>query len=80
MKQKVYAYVTNESCGVHDARKPGSRIGNEYKPVSKHGDYVAWTYNKKETLSFARGEVHGAYRNLYHIGTAQSVAALLGWE
>ncbi len=45
---KTYAYVKSESCFAEPARPPGDYVDN--KPISRHGDWVAWTSGKRETL------------------------------
>lgn len=67
---KTYAYVTAECCKRVDAVLPGAEVGG--RRVSKHGDYTAWCYNKRETLAVVDG--HG------YIGAcARAVAKLRGW-
>ena len=72
---KIYAYVTREACRVTDAAKPGSWIGRDEIPVSKHGDYDRWCYGKRETLAIANDWL---YRPYYR-AAASAVAKLMGW-
>lgn len=72
----TYAYVTSE-CAIHTrAAAPGARIGRDEMPVSKHPDFVAWRYGKRETRAIARctGADQAHMRRC-----ARAVVDLLGW-
>lgn len=73
---KTYAYVTNEACRVMDAAKPGSFIGREDIPVSRHGDYTTWHMGKRETLAMIGEQRISGYRRR----AAAAVAILLEWS
>jgi len=73
---KTYAYVTTECCRIMDAAKPGSFIGRDEVPVSKHGDYAPWTMGKRETLRMIESRSMGPFMPR----AARAVAELLGWE
>jgi len=70
-KIRTYAYVANETCAYIGAFLPRETVDGQ--PISKHGDYVAWTYGKKETLRRAR------LGKGYEARAAQAVQRLLGW-
>jgi hypothetical protein len=71
----TYAYVTTETCRQRDAVRPGALIGQrDETPVSRHGDYTAWRYGKRETLKLM---VDGY--TAYTRASARAVAELLGW-
>ena len=74
-RDKTYAYVTTGSCVRMDAVKPGSFIGRNEIPVSKHGDYYKWAWGKKDTLAAIRNGGSEHDRN-----AARAVAQLLGWS
>ena len=69
---KTYAYVTDETCRYMQAVKPGSIVGD--RPVSHHGDYLAWRYGQRETGRIAADEA-GRWAGR----AARAVARLLGW-
>jgi len=69
---RAYAYVTTQTCRVRDAVHPGALIGRGEIPVSRHGDYTAWPYAKRETLALAD---HG--QTAYLRGSARAVAQLM---
>jgi hypothetical protein len=73
-RDKTYAYVTTGSCVRMDAVKPGSFIGRNEIPVSKHGDYCKWPWCKKDTLNLVANGGSEYDRN-----AARAVAQLLGW-
>ena len=73
---KTYAYITTEACRLMDAVKPGSYIGRDEIPVSKHGDYTPWTAGKRETLAL----IHDQRTPDYQWRAALFVASLLGWQ
>ncbi len=70
----IYAYVKAECCRVIEAEMPGACIGREERPVSQHGDYLSWSYGKRETLRLMK---HG--ETWYQRRAALCVAELLGW-
>jgi hypothetical protein len=74
---KVYAYVKSETCTVRSAARPGSFIGRNDEPVSKHGDYDPWPFGKRETLAMI--DLPGAH-NSYRRQAARLVADLLIWR
>lgn len=79
MKNKIYAYVKSETCTMRDAVVPGSTVGRNEEPVSRHGDWNPWVFGKRETLAIiARGAADASRYYMYQC--AQLVAALLGWE
>ena len=72
-RQRIYAWVTSETCTSARAFAPGS----EYQgvPVSTHGDLRPWYYNKRETLKLA-----SAGPGSWERRTAAMVAYVLGWD
>lgn len=71
---RITAYVTTETCRVRDAVRPGTSVGRDQVPVSRHGDYSPWTYGKHETLALIDDGT------TYQSQTAQAVARLMGWR
>ena len=69
---RTTAYVTTETCRSRNAVRPGYWIGE--RRVSRHGDWQAWPYAKRETLALAD---HG--QTAYLRGSARAVARLMGW-
>ena len=69
---RTTAYVTTETCRSRAAVRPGYWIGE--RRVSRHGDWQAWPYAKRETLALAD---HG--QTAYLRGSARAVARLMGW-
>lgn len=69
---RIYAYVTTECCRSRHAVKPGTLFYG-YRPVSKHGDYSAWPYGKRETLQLTN------HTSPYIRQSAVAVAHLLNW-
>jgi hypothetical protein len=69
---RTTAYVTTETCRVRAAVRPGYWIGE--RRVSRHGDWQAWPYAKRETLALA-SDGQTAYKR----GSARAVAQLMGW-
>jgi hypothetical protein len=67
----TYAYVTNECCVSTVAVRPGTEVGD--KAVSRHGDYSAWPWGKRDTLRIM------AEQGGYNYRCARAVALLLGW-
>ena len=75
---KVYAYVSVQTC-LHEALRPGSVVGFDSTPVSRHREYTPWLVGKRETLAIiARGSPN--YSRYYHYQCARLVAELLGWS
>lgn len=74
---KTYAYVTAECCKWVDAVLPGAEVGG--RRVSKHGDYTAWCYGKRETLAIIGGNHTFVTGRGYMGECARAVAALRGW-
>jgi hypothetical protein len=70
----TYAYVTTETCRLRDAVRPGTLIGRDETPVSRHGDYTAWAYGKRETLRLMT-DSDTAYKR----ESARAVAVMMGW-
>lgn len=68
---KTYCYVTTETCRVIRTAKPGAEVGG--RPVSRHGDFMAWMYGKRETLKMAQGSG-------YMLWAALAVCCEMGWE
>ena len=77
MSRKIYAWVKSETCTIRDAVRPGSFVGRNEEPVSKHGDYNPWYYGKRETLAIIGQTATAA--NSYHRACARLVADLLDW-
>jgi len=72
MKNRVYAYVTNECCASVRAVLPRTEING--KPVSRHGDYSPWYYGQRATRERITDGATG-----YERICADAVSALLGW-
>jgi hypothetical protein len=70
---RIYAYVTTESVREGPAKLPGAEVNG--KPVSKHGDYWAWTRGKLATLKIIADPKSLGWR----YRTARRVAELWGW-
>lgn len=77
MNRKIYAWVKSETCTSRDAVRPGSYVGRNKEPVSKHGDYLPWLYGKRETKAVINQPATAA--NSYQRQCARLVAALLDW-
>jgi hypothetical protein len=78
MSRKVYAYVKSETCTSRGAVRPGSFVGLNATPVSRHGNYKPWLDGKRETLAIiARGNARSGY---YRLECARLVAELLDWS
>jgi hypothetical protein len=75
---KVYAYVKSETCVSRGAVLPGSLVGRNQEPVSRHGDYRPWWYGKRETLAIINQPATAA--NSYHRQCARLVANLRDWS
>ena len=73
---KIYAYVTTETCQVHNMALPGETIGRDDRKVSAHGDYTAWNKGKRETLAL----MADAKATPYQRASAYRVAKLLRWS
>jgi hypothetical protein len=78
MSRKVYAYVKSETCTIRDAVRPGSFVGRNEDPVSRHGDYNPWLHGKRETLAIIALGCSDASR-YYRFQCARLVAELLDW-
>lgn len=76
-KVKTYAWVKSETCTIRGAVLPGSFVGRNEEPVSRHGDYIPWYYGKRETLAIISQPATGA--NSYHRQCARLVAELRDW-
>jgi hypothetical protein len=76
-RERVYAYVSSESCNRVEAYKPGATVGRDQQPVSKCGDLTAWKLGKRETLKVIINP-HPLCR-LHKRVAAAMVARLLGW-
>ena len=74
---KTYAYVKSECCTSRDAVLPGTFVGRNQEPVSRHGDYNPWYYGKRETLAIINQTATAA--NSYHRACARLVAELRDW-
>lgn len=70
-KRKTYAYVASETCCYTRAFEPGEE--HQGQRISRHGDYVAWTRGKRDTLS--RCTLAG-----WEGRAARAVADRLGWR
>ena len=79
MSPKIYAYVTSETCTSRHAIRPGSFVGRNQEPVSRHGDYNPWPYGKRETLAII---AHGCSdaSQYYRFQCARLVSELLDWS
>lgn len=78
MSRKIYAWVKSETCTMRDAVLPGSTVGRNEEPVSRHGDWNPWVFGKCETLAIiARGAADASRYYMYQC--AQLVAELRGW-
>ena len=79
MSRKVYAYVKSETCTSRGAVRPGSCVGRNEEPVSRHGDWNPWLYGKRETLAIvAKGCADAS--QYYRFQCARLVAELLDWS
>ena len=74
---KTYAYVKSECCTSRDAVLPGTFVGRNQEPVSRHGDYNPWYYGKRETLAIINQTATAA--NSDHRACARLVAELRDW-
>jgi hypothetical protein len=74
---KTYAYVKSECCTSLHAVLPGTFVGRNEEPVSRHGDYNPWYYGKRETLAIIAQTATAA--NSYHRACARLVAELRDW-
>lgn len=73
----IYAWVKSETSVGRDAVRPSTRVGRNEELVSRHGDWNAWTYGKRETLAIINQTATAA--NSYQRRCARLVAALLDW-
>ena len=77
---KVYAYVRVQTY-LYEALRPGSVVGFDSTPVSRHREYTPWLVGKRETLAIiARGRSGDAMNQYYRFQCASLVAKLLGWS
>ena len=75
---KTYAWVKSETCNIRGAVLPGSTVGRNEEPVSRHGDWNPWVFGKRETLAIIASGCADASR-YYRYQCAQLVAELRGW-
>ena len=78
MSRKIYAWVKSETCTSRDAILPGSRVGRNEEPVSRHGDWNPWLWGKRETLAIIA--LPAMAHNVYRRACALKVAELLNWN
>jgi hypothetical protein len=71
LRMKVYAYVTADHCAVQRAVRPGVEVDGT--PISRHGDYQAWTSGKRDTLRLGTAGLTSVSRH------ARLVQCLFGW-
>lgn len=76
---KTYAYVKKQCCLSFSAEMPGSFVGRNEEPVSRHGDYERWHHGKRQTLLIASTPAKDS-NELYRQHCAQAVVELLGWN
>ena len=78
MANKIYAWVSSETCTNRRAVRCGERAGRNDELVSRHGDYNPWLYSKRETLAIIASGCADA-RNYYRVQMARLVSELLDW-
>ena len=77
MSQRVYAYVSSETCVTRRAYRPGEFHPKTGEPIHKHGDFNRWPFGKRETLAMLK--LSGAH-NSYRRQAARLVCDLLDWR
>ena len=77
MANRVYAYVSSETCVIRHAYRPGEFHPKTGEPIYKHGDFDRWPFGKRETLAMLK--LQGAH-NSYRREAARLVAELLDWR
>ena len=72
-RQRIYAWVTSETCTSLRAFAPGDVYQGGL--VATHGDLCPWYHNKRETLDLAISCPGG-----WGMRAAVAVARVLGWD
>jgi hypothetical protein len=78
-RNRIYAWIKAECCVTRDAVRPGSTVGRNEEPVSRHGDWRPWLHGKRETLTIIERGCADASRH-YTYQCAVMVAELLDWN